>query len=97
MFHRDTALQAKVRWPVADLNDEISNFSLLRVVRLCTEDRFLNLAHRYSGAKLLAHLKAITASLNLSILLTGSQLSSSSNGVMWSYFRAPQMILQAKF
>ena len=48
--------KAKVRWPVADLNNGISNFSLLRVVRLCTEDRFLNLAHRYSGAKLLAHL-----------------------------------------
>ena len=47
----------------ADLKNEIFNRLLFLVAKECISDLFLNLLHRYGGAKLLTHLKAITVSL----------------------------------
>ena len=62
-FHNVVARYWKDRWPDADLKDGMFNRLLFLVAKECTSDLFLNLLHKYGGAKLLTHLKAITVSL----------------------------------
>ena len=52
--------------------------------RLCIEERFENLSHKYGGASEFIHLYVIIESLRRSCSLTGSHPIWCSAGVMWS-------------
>ena len=52
--------------------------------RLCIEERFENLSHKYGGASEFIHLYGIIESLRRSCSLTGSHPIWCSAGVMWS-------------
>ena len=62
-FHNVVAQWWKYRCPDANLKDGMFTRLLFLGGKECTSDVFLNLLHKYGGAKLLTHLKTITVSL----------------------------------
>ena len=85
-FQRLTALYRKDRCPVVVRWKGICSVSWFLVSRLCIEERFENLSHKYSGASEFIHLYVIIESLRRSCSLTGSHSIWCSAGVMWSNF-----------